>query len=66
MTAVTVRKLEFEPDTYAFADKVLEGWYPSAAEGDKKGLVLVVTAAKEGAITGGKSFMNVGSLAART
>ncbi|KAG1668084.1 hypothetical protein FOA52_010494 [Chlamydomonas sp. UWO 241] len=63
VTAVTVRKLEFEPDTYTFVDKVrrergvLEGWYPSAEAGDKRGVVLVVTAAKEGAITGGKSFM---------
>lgn len=41
---------------------MLESWYPSAEAGDKKGLVLVVTAAKEGAITGGKDFMNVSAL----
>lgn len=40
--------------------QVLEGWYPSAEEGDKRGVVLVVTAAKEGAVTGGKSFLDVG------
>ena len=56
VTAVTVRKLEFETDTFAFADKVLESWYPSPEAGDKNGIVLVVTAGKEGAVTGGKSF----------
>ena len=56
---ITVRKLEFEPDTYAFADKVLEGWYKTAENADKKGLILVVTSGKEGAITGGKGFMKV-------
>lgn len=58
VTAVTVRKLEFEPDTYVFADKVLENWYPTAEAGDNKGVLLVVTAGKEGTVTGGKAFMN--------
>lgn len=57
VTAVTVRKLEFEPDTFAFADKIVENWYPTAAEGDKKGVVLIVTAGKEGAVVGGASFL---------
>ena len=39
--------------------QVLENWYPTPEEGDKRGVVLVVTAGKEGAITGGKSFMTV-------
>ncbi|KXZ41469.1 hypothetical protein GPECTOR_449g345 [Gonium pectorale] len=43
---VTVRRLEFETDAFAFADK----------DGKNKGLVLVVTASKEGAVTGGAGF----------
>ena len=39
--------------------QVLEGWYKNASATDKKGLVLVVTAGKEGAVTGGKAFMGV-------
>jgi len=57
INAVTVRKLEFETDSFAFGDKVLENWYPTPEEGDKKGVLLVVTAGKEGAVVGGKSFM---------
>lgn len=53
---VTVRKLEFETDAFAFADKVLENWYPTAEEGKNKGVLLVVTASKEGAVTGGQDF----------
>ncbi|KIZ03098.1 hypothetical protein MNEG_4860 [Monoraphidium neglectum] len=56
VTAVTVRKLEFETDAYAFADKALENWYGS--ETDKKGVVLMVTTGKEGAVTGGASFLD--------
>ncbi len=37
--------------------QVLETWYPSAEAGDKKGVLLVVTAGKEGAVTGGKAFL---------
>ena len=54
---VTVRKLEFETDAFAFADKVVEAWYPTKEAGDKKGVLLVVTAGKEGAVTGGPSFV---------
>jgi len=57
ITAITTRKLEFESDSFAFADKVLENWYPTAEIGDKKGLYLIVTTAKDGAVTGGPSFM---------
>jgi uncharacterized protein len=58
ITAVTVRKLEFEPDTFVFADKIMENWYPNKADADKKGIILVVTAGKEGAIAGGQGFMS--------
>lgn len=57
ISVVTVRKLEFETDAFAFADKVLENWY-TAAEGEDKGLVLVVTSSKEGAVTGGPGFVS--------
>ncbi|PNH12402.1 hypothetical protein TSOC_000639 [Tetrabaena socialis] len=53
---ITVRRLEFETDAFAFADKVLANWYPSAEEGKNKGALLVVTASKEGAVTGGQGF----------
>lgn len=56
LEVVTVRKLEFETDAFAFVDKALENWYPSPEAADKKGVLLVVTASKEGALTGGKSF----------
>jgi uncharacterized membrane protein YgcG len=36
---------------------VVENWYPTPEEGDKKGVLVVVTAGKEGALSGGKSFM---------
>jgi hypothetical protein len=38
---------------------VLDNWYKSDA--DKKGVVLMVTTGKEGAVTGGKSFVEVGA-----
>lgn len=53
---VTVRKLEFETDAFAFGDKVIDNWYPADAKKDK-GVLLVVTAGKEGAVTGGEGFM---------
>ncbi|GFR40997.1 hypothetical protein Agub_g1662 [Astrephomene gubernaculifera] len=53
---VTVRRLEFETDAFAFADKVLENWYPSSETGRNKGMLLVVTSSKEGAVTGGQAF----------
>ena len=57
LEVVTVRKLEFETDAFAFGDKVLETWYPTAEEGDRQGVLLVVTSGKEGAVSGGKSFV---------
>eukprot|EP00891_Asterochloris_glomerata_P007750 jgi/Astpho2/7750/Aster-07592 len=56
LEAVTVRKLEFEQDAFSFGDKVLEKWYPNKAEADKKGILIVVTTGKDGALTGGPAF----------
>jgi len=56
---VTVRKLVFEPDVFAFADQVIENWFPTAELGDKVGVLLVNTSSKEGALVGGPSFMKV-------
>jgi len=53
---VTVRKLQFVPDAFEFADKVIENWYPTAEQGDKKAVILLVTSGKEGALVGGPSF----------
>ena len=62
MEVVTVRKLEFETDSFAFGDKILARWYPDKSEADKKGILIVVTTAKDGAIIGGPSFMQVCNL----
>eukprot|EP00892_Ulva_mutabilis_P011303 jgi/Ulvmu1/8545/UM044_0079.1 len=56
--AVTVRKLEVEADAFAFTDRLIESWYPTKEEGDKKGVLLIVTAGKDGALNGGASFMS--------
>ncbi|KAL0038306.1 hypothetical protein WJX77_001431 [Trebouxia sp. C0004] len=55
LEVVTVRKLEFETDGLAFGDKILARWYPNKADADKKGIMIVVTTGKDGAITGGPS-----------
>ena len=55
---VTTKKISTIPDPYEFADKALETWYPSLELGDRKGVLLLVTRNREGAITGGPSFMN--------
>ena len=34
-------------------------WYPTVEEGNKKGLLLIVTTAKDGALTGGPQFTKV-------
>jgi uncharacterized membrane protein YgcG len=57
VNVVTVRKLVFEQDPFAFGDKVLETWYPTLEEGDKKGNLLLVKNTKEGAIVGGPAFL---------
>jgi hypothetical protein len=38
--------------------QVVDNWYPGAAKKDK-GVLLMVTAGKEGAVTGGEGFMAV-------
>ena len=56
---ITVRKLEFENDAFAFGDKIIEKWYPTVQQGNDKGLLLIATTAKDGAVTGGPNFMKV-------
>lgn len=56
---VTVRKLEFEADAFAFGDKLIAKWFPEKTDADKKGVLIVVTTGKDGAITGGPSFTQV-------
>ena len=57
LTVATVRKLEVESDAFALGDKLVEHWYPTVQEGSNKGILLLVTAAKDGALTGGPSFL---------
>lgn len=54
---ITVRKLTSKADAFEYADQVLEKWYPSIEEGNNKGIVVLVTSQKEGAITGGPEFI---------
>ncbi|KAL9253676.1 UPF0603 protein, chloroplastic-like protein [Drosera capensis] len=54
---ITVRKLTSKADAFEYADQVLEKWYPTVEEGDNKGIVVLVTSQKEGAVTGGPSFI---------
>ncbi|KAF6990095.1 hypothetical protein CFC21_007343 [Triticum aestivum] len=54
---VTVRKLTSKADAFEYADQVLEKWYPTVEEGSNKGIVVLVTSQKEGAITGGPDFV---------
>ncbi|XP_058083174.1 UPF0603 protein At1g54780, chloroplastic [Magnolia sinica] len=54
---VTVRKLTSKADAFEYADQVLERWYPTIEEGNNKGIVVLVTSQKEGAITGGPKFV---------
>ncbi|CAH9073603.1 unnamed protein product [Cuscuta epithymum] len=54
---ITVRKLTSKASAFEYADQVLERWYPSVEEGNNKGLVVLVTSQKEGAITGGPEFV---------
>ena len=57
LNVITVRKLVFEQDPYAFGDKVLETWYPTLEEGNTKGNFLLVKSAKEAAVVGGPQFL---------
>ena len=59
LEVVTLRKLEFENDAFAFGDKLIEKWYPTVEQGNDKGLLLIVTTAKDGALTGGPNFTKV-------
>ncbi|KAI7737152.1 hypothetical protein M8C21_010339, partial [Ambrosia artemisiifolia] len=59
---VTVRKLtvsahQSKADAFEYADQVLERWYPTLEEGNNKGIVVLVTSQKEGAVTGGPEFI---------
>ncbi|KAJ7973390.1 UPF0603 protein, chloroplastic [Quillaja saponaria] len=54
---ITVRKLTSKADAFEYADQVLERWYPSVEEGNDKGIVVLVTSQKEGAVTGGPAFI---------
>ncbi|XP_022150734.1 UPF0603 protein At1g54780, chloroplastic [Momordica charantia] len=54
---VTVRKLTSKADAFEYADQVLERWYPTVEDGNNKGIVVLVTSQKEGAITGGPAFI---------
>ena len=49
--------LQSKADAFEYADQVLERWYPSVEEGNNKGIVVLVTTQKEGAITGGPAFV---------
>jgi hypothetical protein len=43
-------------DVFEYADNLLEKWYPTLEEGDKKGVLVLITTAKEGAVAGGPTF----------
>ncbi|KAL8471956.1 hypothetical protein ACS0TY_029263 [Phlomoides rotata] len=57
INVVTVRKLTSKADAFEYADQVLERWYPTLEEGSNKGILVLVTSQKEGAITGGPDFI---------
>ena len=46
-------------DVFGFADQIIEKWYPTVDLGNKKGVVLLVTTAKEAAVAGGPEFNKV-------
>jgi len=54
---ITVRKLTSKADAFEYADQVLEKWYPTIEEGGNKGIVVLITSQKEGAVTGGPAFI---------
>lgn len=49
--------LQSKADAFEYADQVLERWYPTVEEGSNKGIVVLVTSQKEGAVTGGPAFV---------
>lgn len=59
LQVVTVRKLETESDAFAFGDKLIENWYKTVDKGTNKGVLVVVTTGKDGALTGGPKFLKV-------
>ncbi|XVE89724.1 hypothetical protein DITRI_Ditri20bG0018700 [Diplodiscus trichospermus] len=54
---ITVRKLTSKADAFECADQVLECWYPILEEDRNKGIGMLVTSQKEGAVTGGPAFI---------
>ncbi|KAL0332256.1 UNVERIFIED_CONTAM: hypothetical protein Scaly_2127100 [Sesamum calycinum] len=44
-------------DAFEYADQVLECWYPTVEECNKKGIVVLITSQKEAAVTGGPEFI---------
>merc|ERR1719379_1322468 len=56
LVLVTTRKLEFDPDGFAFSEKIFNKWHKSDG-GNKSGLLLLVTADKDGALVGGNSLL---------
>jgi len=56
LVIATTRKLEFNPDVFSLSEKVFGKWHKSDG-GDKDGLLLMVTAGKDGALVGGNSFI---------
>jgi hypothetical protein len=51
------RVSQSKADAFEYADQVLEKWYPTIEEGNNKGIVVLVTSQKEGAVTGGPAFI---------
>lgn len=49
--------VQSKADAFEYADQVLERWYPSVEDGNNKGIVVLVTSQKEGAVTGGPDFV---------
>lgn len=49
--------MQSKADAFEYADQILERWYPSVEEGNDKGVVVLVTSQKEGAVTGGPAFI---------
>lgn len=49
--------MQSKADAFEYADQVLERWYPTLEEGNNKGIVVLVTSQKEGAVTGGPEFI---------
>ena len=49
--------MQSKADAFEYADQVLERWYPTVEDGNNKGIVVLVTSQKEGAITGGPAFI---------